>query len=339
MKHEGIADPVTGFVYPAEWVRRCTDPDALALAASGLGVLTADGSVLRRGFTTGTTAAAACRAAVLSLTRPVDEVSLLLPCGLEVVVHAKGIGGRGEARKDSGDYHADVTAGLEFVALAEPMPSGIEIEYGDGVGRFTRETPRYRMGAPAVSPTARETIESAVRSAAASVGLPGVRVSLSIPGGAAVATQTLNPRIGVEGGLSVLGSTGLVEPWDDHLSESALERVEDAEQVVLTTGRLGLRYSRLLFPEREVVLVGVHLADALAVAKGEVIVCGLPGLVMKFMDPEVLVGTGCTTVEELTGTPAWQGVMEQTFASFKAAHPEVRVVVVARDGTVLGDSG
>ncbi|MBP2144732.1 cobalt-precorrin-5B (C1)-methyltransferase [Methanofollis sp. W23] len=339
MRHERIADPVTGFVYLAEWIGRCTDPDALALAASGLGVLTADGSVLRRGFTTGTTAAAACRAAVLSLAGPVDEVTLLLPCGLEVVVQAKGVGGRGEARKDSGDYHADVTAGLEFVALAEQVQSGVEVEYGEGVGRFTRETPRYRTGAPAVSPTARETIEAGVRSAAASVGLPGVRVSLSIPEGAAVATQTLNPRIGVEGGLSVLGSTGLVEPWDDHLSESALGRVEDAERVVLTTGRLGLRYSRLLFPEHEVVLVGVHLADALAVAKGEVVVCGLPGLVMKFMDPEVLAGTGCATVEELTGTPAWRGVMERTFASFKAAHPEVQVVVVARGGTVLGDSG
>ncbi|WP_343222846.1 cobalt-precorrin-5B (C(1))-methyltransferase [Methanofollis formosanus] len=339
MRDEAIVDPVTGFVYPAEWVGRCTDPAALTLAASGLGVLTADGSVLRRGFTTGTTAAAACRAAVLSLAKPVDAVSLLLPCGLEVVVPARGAGGRGEARKDSGDYHADVTAGLAFVAVAEQVPAGVEVEYGGGVGRFVRETPRYPLGSPAVSPTARATIEGAVGSAAASVGLPGVWVRLSVPDGAAVAAQTLNPRIGVEGGISVLGSTGLVEPWDDHLSESALERVEGAEQVVLTTGRLGLRYARLLFPDREVVLVGVHLGRALAAAKGEVTVCGLPGLVMKFMDAEVLAGTGCATVEELTGTPAWQGVMERTFASFRAAHPTVRVVVVARDGTVLGDSG
>ncbi|QSZ68447.1 cobalt-precorrin-5B (C(1))-methyltransferase [Methanofollis aquaemaris] len=334
-----MIDPVTGFLYPAEWVGRCTDLTARDLAMSGLGVLTADGSVLRRGFTTGTTAAAACRAAVLSLADPVDAVSFLLPCGLEVVVRVRGDGGRGEAGKDSGDYRSDVTAGLAFVAVAERTPAGIEVEYGEGVGRFVRETPRYPLGAPAVSPTARETIEEAVRSAAASVGLPGVRVRLSIPEGAAVAAKTLNPRIGVEGGISVLGSTGLVEPWDDHLSESALERVESAEQVVLTTGRLGLRYARLLFPDREVVLVGVHLDNALAVAKDEVVICGLPGLVMKFMDPGVLAGTGCATVEELTGTPAWQGVMEQTFASFKAARPKVRVVIVARDGTVLGDSG
>lgn len=336
---EKVVDPVTGYAYPDEWVARCENQAALTLAASGLGVLTADGRVLRRGFTTGTTAAAAAKAAVLSLRGPVEEVALVLPCGVRVTVPARGEGGRGEARKDSGDYPSDVTAGLLFVATAEPAPAGVEVVAGEGIGRFVRDTPRYRAGDPAISRTAMVSIERAADEAKEELGLAGVRVFLSIPDGAAVALQTLNPRVGVEGGVSVLGSTGLVEPWDDHLSESAFERIRNADRVVLTTGRIGLRYSRLLFPSHEAVLVGVNLGRALAEVRGEAVICGLPGLILKFIDPDVLTGTGCATVEELTATRAWPGVLERTFARSRQEHPGVRVVVVDRAGTILGDSG
>ena len=72
-------------------------------------------------------------------------------------------------------------------------------------------------------------------------GLSGATVTLSIPEGARVAKKTLNPRVGVIGGISVLGSTGLVEPWDDHLEESVRARLSGTKNVVLTTGRVGLR--------------------------------------------------------------------------------------------------
>jgi cobalt-precorrin-5B (C1)-methyltransferase len=335
---ERVVDPVTGYAYPDAWVTRCEDPAALERARAGLGVLTADGKVLRRGFTTGTTAAAAVKAAVLSLRRPVEKVALTLPCGLRVTVPAHGEGGRGEARKDSGDYPSDITAGLLFVATARPAPAGVEVVAGEGIGRFVRDTPRYRAGDAAVSPTARASIERAADEAREEVGRAGVCVCLSIPEGAAVAQKTLNPRIGVEGGVSVLGSTGLVEPWDDHLSESAFERIRGADRVVLTTGRIGLRYSRLLFPSHEAVLVGVNLGRALAEVRGEAVICGLPGLVLKFIDPDVLQGTGCATVEDLTATPAWPGVLERAFARSRQEHPGVRVVVVDRTGAILGDS-
>jgi cobalt-precorrin-5B (C1)-methyltransferase len=335
---ERVVDPVTGYAYPEEWVAKCEDAAARALAVSGLGVLTADGRVLRRGFTTGTTASAAAKAAVLSLREPVEEVAVLLPCGIRVAVPARGEGGRGEARKDSGDYPSDVTAGLLFVATAEPTPAGVEVVAGEGIGRFVRDTPRYHAGDPAVSLTAMASIERAVGEAREEAGLSGVRVSLAIPDGAAVARQTLNPRVGVEGGVSVLGSTGLVEPWDDHLSEAAFERIRGAERVVLTTGRIGLRYSRLLFPSHEAVLVGVNLGRALDEVRGEAVICGLPGLVLKFIDPDVLQGTGCATVEDLTATPAWPDVLARAFARCRQEHPGVRVVVVDRAGKVLGDS-
>ncbi len=77
-------------------------------------------------------------------------------------------------------------------------------------------------------------------------------VFLTIPDGRRIGALTLNPKDGIEGGISVVGTTGFVEPWDDHLSETVSERISGAKNVVITTGRIGLRYSRLLFPEYEV---------------------------------------------------------------------------------------
>jgi cobalt-precorrin-5B (C1)-methyltransferase len=130
-------DPVTGFEYPETWVSNCTDPDGLRMVGEGLGVLTSSGKVLRRGFTTGTTASAACKSAILSLKNEVHAVDIDLSCGLRVNVPSGGMWGVGTCRKYAGDYVTDVTAGIEFVCLAEPCGQGIEINYGKGIGRLT----------------------------------------------------------------------------------------------------------------------------------------------------------------------------------------------------------
>ena len=83
--------------------------------------------------------------------------------------------------------------------------------------------------------------------------------------------------MGVEGGLSVLGTTGLVEPWDDHLEESMRERISTSRNMVLTTGRIGIRYARLLYPDHDIILVGGKIGEALDAAKGEATLFGLPG--------------------------------------------------------------
>jgi hypothetical protein len=110
--------------------------------------------------------------------------------------------------------------------------------------------------------------------------------SLIIPDGERIAATTLNPKVGIEGGISILGTTGFVEPWDDHLSESVVERVKTADRAVLTTGRIGLRHARLLFPEYEVILVGAKLKESLSVAPKDTVLCGLPGLILKFLNPQ-----------------------------------------------------
>jgi cobalt-precorrin-5B (C1)-methyltransferase len=331
-------DPVTGFEYPGDWVAKCRSPEQLRLAGKGLAVLTSSGLVLRRGFTTGTTAAAAAKAAVLSLKTDTDSVSITLPCGIPVDVPASGHAGTGSSIKFAGDYPADVTAGIEFLAEAARAAGSITVTFGAGIGRFSRDTPRYRKGTPAVSPTALSSIVQAVQEALDVIGESGISVRISAPRGREVAEKTLNPRMGVDGGISVLGTTGLVEPWDDHLTESTMERIAAADRPVLTTGRVGLRFSRLLFPDREVILIGGKLNDALDAAQGEVTLCGLPALILRHISPKILDGTGYLTVEEFTGSPQFPKILAEALAGFREVMPRVTVVLITREGKIMGES-
>ncbi len=235
-----MIDPVTGFAYPESWTAKCRDAEALAIAKSGFGVLTSTGSVLRRGFTTGSTAAAACYAAVASLSAPVETAPIMLPCGILAEIPAVGKDGEGSARKYSGDYPHDITVGILICAKASPAEC-VSLETGEGIGRFVRDTPRYQTGASAVSPSAKKEILDAISSACRAAGLSGAAVLLTIPDGRRIGAMTLNPKVGIDGGISVVGTTGFVEPWDDHLSETVSERIAGAKNVVITTGRIGLR--------------------------------------------------------------------------------------------------
>jgi cobalt-precorrin-5B (C1)-methyltransferase len=334
-----LSDPVTGFEYPDSWVRACKSPELAGDIGHGLCVLTASGTVLRRGYSTGATAAAACKAAVLSLSRPADSVKVRIPCGLTIDVPVTADGGRATAVKFSGDYVNDVTSGLEFVAVARPSKQGIDLRAGRGIGRFTRDLPRYRAGSPSISTVAMEYILAAVREALDESGLAGALVELSIPCGEEVAPRTLNSRLGILGGISVLGTTGLVEPWDDHVGESVIERIKSADRVAITTGRIGLRYSRLLFPDHEAVLVGTRMKDALDHAKGDVVICGMPGLILKFIDPDIVRETGFDSVQEMSLSDRWKSIIESRLLMFRRLWPQVRVVLIDHDGKVIGDSG
>ena len=333
-----MRDPVTGFIYPKGWVEKVTDPQSLTLVEQGFAVLTASGTILRRGFTTGTTAAAACKASILSLSGTVSQVTVKLPCGLETNLPVSARDGWASLRKYAGDYPSDVTAGIEFVAEAVINENDLSLVPGPGIGRFVRDTPRYPKEAPAISEIPLACILTSMQEALRDTGLTGATVTLSIPEGERIAKKTLNPRIGIEGGISVLGSTGLVEPWDDHLEESVLTRITAASRVVITTGRIGLRYARLLFPDSEVVLAGGRIGEALSVAKGDVILCGLPALLLKYIEPHILDGTGYETVEELAASADFLQVADPILAAYRKKHPQIRVVLVNRDGKVIVES-
>lgn len=335
-----MIDPVSGLPYPDAWVERCTDPVSRSLAESGFGVLMADGTVLRRGFTTGTTAAAAAFAAAASLSG--DEVTLAavrLPCGIPASVPASGRDGHGVAVKFAGDYPDDVTAGIMICADARAALA-VTVDAGEGIGRFVRDTPRYAAGVPAISPPAMAEIVSAVDAGCRAAGVAGAAVMLTIPEGRRVGALTLNPKVGVEGGVSVVGTTGFVEPWDDHLAEMMTARIARSSDVVITTGRTGLRFSRLLFPQYEVVLAGSKITEALMAAQGcrTVVICGLPGLILRFFHPDAATSRGFATVEELIASAAGPAALSEEITDAVRRWPHLRIVIVDRSGAVLADS-
>lgn len=333
-----MRDPVTGFVYPEKWQEKAAGSAGLDLVRKGFAVLTASGSILRRGYTTGTTAAAACKAAVLSLDRDIEGTDIRLPCGLVASVPVTARAGRASCKKYAGDYPDDVTAGIEFVATAVPAHDNVNLIPGPGIGRFCRDTPRYKKGEPAISEAPLACILASIEEVLIVTGRTGATVTLEIPDGERIGKLTLNPRVGVDGGISVLGSTGLVEPWDDHLGETVKSRVMSAKNPVITTGRVGLRYSRLLFPDREVILAGGKIGEALDAATGSIILCGLPALILKYIEPDILSGTGCATVEELSASPEFKRTAGRALLAFKKVRPDVRVILLDRSGNITGES-
>jgi cobalt-precorrin-5B (C1)-methyltransferase len=334
-----MIDPVTKFRYPEAWASLCENEEERALVESGRAVLTSSGRILRRGFTTGTTAAAACMAAIRSLgAKDVRSVDVRLACGLTFPVEVTGRDGTASCFKYSGDYPSDATAGIEFKAKFIEFCDEAVLEAGMGIGRWDRDTPRFSKGSPAISATAMDCILEAISIACLSHGRKGARVSLHALNGESIARNTLNGRIGVLGGISVLGSTGLVEPWDDHLGQDSVDRARRAERAVITTGRIGLRYARLQYPDQEVILVGAKMKQVLDSRNEGLTLFGLPALIIKFIEPSVLVGSGFRTVEELVASENGTGVVRSSIEQFKSMYPGHSIALIDRTGRVLGAS-
>ena len=179
---------------------------------------------LRKGFTTGSCGAAAAKAALyMLLTGSVkDEIEIITPGGEVFRTEVKDIF-REENRvrcavvKDGGD-DPDVTTGLHVTAevCAEEWTDGaleIRIEGGPGVGRVTLPGLDQPVGNAAINRVPRQMIEKELSEVAELLDFRGrIRVILSVPGGEAAAERTFNPRLGIEGGISILGTTGIVEP-------------------------------------------------------------------------------------------------------------------------------
>jgi cobalt-precorrin-5B (C1)-methyltransferase len=178
--------------------------------------------VLRRGWTTGTCAAAAAKAAFAALVSGEfpDPVVVTLPRGerpsfaLAMTRMANNVATAGVI-KDAGD-DPDVTHGALICATVRlgAAGSGVTFRAGEGVGTVTRAGLPVAPGEPAINPVPRRMIAQAIaEAAAASGGAADAEVEISIPGGEALAAKTLNARLGIIGGLSILGTTGIVVPY------------------------------------------------------------------------------------------------------------------------------
>ncbi len=331
-----IIDPVTGFEIPAAWIHLCKDEDVLDRIRSGRWVLLANGRLLRRGLTTGTTAAAACKGSVISLLKPIDEVEVPTSVGIRVSLPVKAHKGFCVAVKDGGDHQFDVTHGLEIVASCVAAEKK-ELFIGMGIGKISSPGLCAPPGKPAISQSARRQILKAIEEGLDETGLEGAKVELSVPGGERLALKTLNPKLGVIGGISILGSTGFVEPWNEHLSDSRSGEIKGLKKVVVTTGRTGLKFSRILFPDHKAVLIGSKL-DLLEFEEGqESVLCGLPALILKWAWPDVLMGTSCGTVAELVERRPDHKNIPFALKKAKERLPFTRIVLLHKDGRIFWD--
>ncbi len=213
-------------------------------------------SLRRTGFTTGTCASAAAKAAVMMLCgiQSLDAVTVPLPNGSTVTLPLASRGRQcnvawAVVRKDAGD-DPDVTDGCLVKASARWNDAeGITLKAGEGVGVITKPGLALRPGEPAINPVPKSMIIKAVRE----VTPRGVEITISIPGGKELAKKTYNPKLGIEGGLSILGTSGIVRPFSHQALRDALVcalNVAVASKVrrpIFVPGRIGERAARQLF--------------------------------------------------------------------------------------------
>jgi len=257
--------------------------------------------VLRSGYTTGACSAAAAKAAAMLLCHgdTSSEVAVQLPetgPATFPILFARRNGNACEAavRKDAGD-DPDVTHQLTIVASVEFIP-GDEIRFaaGEGVGTVTKRGLALPPGEPAINPAPRKIITLAVRE----VTDRGLKITISIPGGREVAQKTFNPRLGIEGGLSVLGTTGIVRPFSFPAMMESLKccldvaAAEGVADPVLVPGHIGERAAIKNFhiSARQIIQVSNQwgfMLDELARRSFEhALVVGHPGKLAKMIDGE-----------------------------------------------------
>ncbi len=182
-------------------------------------------SELRKGYTTGTCAAAASKAAAMLLLGGVntESINVMLPKGNILTLNVKTIE-KGSSyavcsvKKDSGD-DPDITNGIEIYSRVSLCDSGINITGGIGIGKVTREGLDCSVGEYAINSTPRKSIVDNVKEVCSFYEYTGgINVEIYAPEGVEAAKKTFNPRLGIVGGISILGTSGIVEP----MSEKAL---------------------------------------------------------------------------------------------------------------------
>lgn len=322
---------------------------------------------MRCGYTTGTCAASATLgAATLALLgRRLDSASVETPAGVDVLVDLEHYeAGDGWAscsvRKDAGD-DPDVTDGADVYALvAKTDEPGVTIDGGIGVGRVTRKGLDQPVGAAAINHVPRQMIEEQARTVMREACYEGgLKVVISIPAGVGLAKKTFNPRLGIEGGISVLGTSGIVRPMSEDALVASIElemRVRHeagVRDLLVTPGNYGRDFAQdeLGLDGSQCVqcanYIGQTIDAAAAVGFDSVLMVGALGKMVKVAagvmnthsrvadarretlaahaalfganKPLVEAIMGATTTDEVLPLLADAGILEPTMASIAAA--------------------
>ena len=218
---------------------------------------------LRIGYTTGTSATAATKGALHALIygKPIDQVTVSLPKGgtatLKIAWTKDEDNGKVTSAviKDGGD-DPDATHGAEICSTVSfsQDAGNIQIDGGKGVGRVTKPGLGLEIGKPAINPIPMKMLDQAVREVVGpQLEKRGVKVVISVPNGEEIAKKTDNPRLGILGGISILGTTGLVLPYSTASFAASIRQGLDvatamgANTIVLTTGGRSEDFARELF--------------------------------------------------------------------------------------------
>ncbi len=210
---------------------------------------------LRCGYTTGSCAVAAAKAALAMLLsgNVCENVSLMTPKGIMLYLDVLEIDLQQAyvscaVKKDAGD-DPDITDGVFVYAKVSKCDSGILIDGGEGVGRVTKEGLDQPVGNAAINSTPRRLMREMVMELSQQYHYDGgVQIIISVPGGEALAKKTFNPRLGISGGISIIGTSGIVEPMSTQalLDTIALEmrqrRAQGDRHLILTLGNYSQRF-------------------------------------------------------------------------------------------------
>jgi len=235
---------------------------------------------LHSGLTTGTCATAAAVAAVLvsqgdgsfvrQKNRPL-EVPVILPDGETIFVPVSYGDGYASVFKEAGD-DPDVTNGLEIRASVKPSKT-FEILGGEGVGRFTLPGFDYPPGEPAINKAPREMIRKNMEQLSI-IHCP-LSITISVPEGKEIAKRTFNPRLGIEGGISIIGVSGIVKPFSEEAFIESIRKcmtvaqASGTERVVINSGGKSERFVKALYPtlpQQAFVEYGNYIGETLKIA-------------------------------------------------------------------------
>lgn len=249
---------------------------------------------MRTGYTTGACSAAAAKAAARYLTsgtRP-ERIEITLPNGSRAsfALHrSECIGTHAicSVIKDAGD-DPDCTHGAELVAEVEgSMDSSIRILGGEGVAHVTKPGLGLEVGSPAINSVPRQNIIAMVAEELLNSPYRGATVIISVPGGEEMAKQTINARLGLLGGISILGTTGIVRPYSTAAFKTSVIQAIDVaatqglEELVLTTGGRSENYAMKMHP---------YLPEEAFIQMGDFVGIALKHCVRRGIDRVNLVG-------------------------------------------------
>ena len=223
-----------------------------------------NGKRLRCGYTTGTCAAAATKASIRALlSKRIDEKETMdVPKGVTIDVPIKSVVVDGDVAvsvvvKDGGD-DIDATHGMDIVSQVRLIPSGIIIDGGHGIGRVTKKGLDQPPGDAAINSTPRKMIHDVLAQAFDEFCYDGgAEVIISAPEGEKVALKTFNPNLGIVGGISVLGTSGIVEPMSEKaiiatiIKDMDMRFAEGSKTLVVVPGNYGTKHAESI-PEVDV---------------------------------------------------------------------------------------